>query len=439
MDFLEEKYKLLVENGIIDSNLYEKYNVKRGLRNSNGTGVLVGLTKVANVEGYKMEFEDGEKKPCPGHLCYRGYDLMDIASADKDTYGFEKVSFLLLFGYLPNEEEMTEFKKIVSDEYELPKEFVEGIILKNPSKSLMNHISRCILSLYSYDENPDSNYGLDLLKKGISLIAKMPAIISYSLMAKNHYIDKDSLFIHYPKKEYSIAENILYLSRCDGKFSRLEADTLDLALMIHADHGGGNNSTFVGVVVASTGADIYSCLAASLGSLKGPRHGGANMAVLDMMNLIINDVGMDATDEELENIIGKILSKNYYDNSGLIYGIGHAIYTMSDPRCVLLKAKCQELSQNDDNNIKLFEFYNRFENLAIEILGEKKNMVCCANVDYYSGLTYQFLKIPRDLFIPIFAAARMSGWMAHNIESSVNGNKIVRPATKYVGGKKELN
>lgn len=435
MDFLVEKYAKLKELGAIDSSLYEQYNVKRGLRNANGTGVLVGLTKVAQVEGYKLV--DGNKIPCEGHLYYRGYDIYDIASQDKDCFGFEKVCFLLLFGYLPSKEELQQFKKTISLEYDMPKDFVENVILRNPSHSLMNHLARSILSLYSYDENPDAVDGLSLLKKGISLIAKMPAIISYSLQAKTHYLDHDSLHIHYPRIDYSIAQNILYLSRNDGTFTELEADTLDLALMIHADHGGGNNSTFVDVVVASTGADLYSCIAAALGSLKGPRHGGANMAVLDMMSDVIKDIGLNATDEEIRGIITRILNKDYYDKTGLIYGIGHAIYTKSDPRCELLKKKCQELSKEKDP--KLFEFYERFANIAVEMLSAKKNSVCCCNVDYYSGLTYHFLQIPRDLFIPIFAAARTVGWVAHNIESSINGNKIVRPATKYVGDyKKEI-
>lgn len=433
MDFLTKNYEKLIELGSIDPELYDKYNVKRGLRNANGTGVLVGLTKVAQVEGY--ELVNGEKMPSKGHLYYRGYDIYDIAKADKDTFGYEKVCFLLLFGYIPNEAELKEFKELISSQYDMPNEFVENIILKNPSHSLMNHIARSILSLYSYDSNPDSVDGLSLLKKGISLIAKMPAIISYSLQAKTHYLDHDSLHIHYPKKEYSIAENILYLSRNDGKFTAVEADTLDMALMVHADHGGGNNSTFVDCVVASTGADIYSCIAASLGSLKGPRHGGANMAVLDMMDEVIKDIGLDASDEDIKRIVTRILNKDYYDKTGLIYGIGHAIYTMSDPRCELLKEKCKELSKN--KNPKMFEFYERFADIAVKMLSEKKGSVCCCNVDFYSGLTYSFLEIPRDLFIPIFAAARTVGWVAHNIESSINGNKLVRPATKYVGDYKQ--
>ena len=432
-DFLRREYINLVSDESIDADLYDKYDVKRGLRNNNGTGVLVGLTRVAEVSGY--EVENNVKKPKQGNLYYRGLDVREVASLAKDDFGYENTCFLLLFGHYPNKEESIKFKEILSNEYDLPDGFLENIILKNPSKSLMNHISRCILSLYSFDDNPDDISGYELIKKGVSLIAKMPVIVSYSLQAKTHYLDHDSLHIHYPKKEYSFAENLLYLSRNDGKFTDLEAKTLDMCLIVHADHGGGNNSAFVGTVVSSTLTDIYSMLTASLASLKGPRHGGANMAVLDMMKNVINDIGYDATDEEIVSIINKILDKNYNDNSGLIYGIGHAIYTLSDPRAELLREKAKALSM--EKNPKKFEFYHRFEKLAIKTLQERKGMVCCCNVDYYSGLIYEMLDIPRDLFIPIFAAARLVGWISHDIENLLYSNKIVRPATKYVGKKFE--
>ncbi len=434
MNFLEKEYQKLIENETIDANLYEQYNVKKGLRNANGTGVLVGLTRVSEVHGYNVI--DNIKVNDEGHLYYRGIDIYDIVKIDKDCYGYEKTCFLLLFGHMPSKEELELFKEELSSQYDLPEKFLENIILQNPSHSLMNHIARAVLSLYSFDDEPDKTDGLSLLKKGVWMIAKMPAIVSYSYQAKTHYIDKDSLNIHFPKKEYSIAQNILYMSRNDGKFSDLEADTLDLALMIHADHGGGNNSAFTSVVVSSSNTDIYSCITAALGSLKGPRHGGANQAVLDMMDHIISDIGIKATDEEINNVLEKILSKNYFDNSGLIYGIGHAIYTNNDPRCVLLKAKVRELSK--ETNPDLFNFYDRFENLAIKALVSKKGGVACANVDYYSGLTYQFLNISRDLFIPIFACARLVGWISHIIEDRLYCNKIIRPATKFVGVYKEV-
>ena len=430
--FLLEKYHDMLNDGKIDPSLYEKYDVKKGLRNNNGTGVLVGLTKVAEVSGYYVE--NDIKLPKEGNLYYRGIDIRDVAKLANGDFGYENTCFLLLFGHYPNETESDIFKQVLKEEYELPKDFLENIVFKNPSKSLMNHIPRCILSLYSFDENPDDIDSFELVKKGISLIAKMPAIISYSLQAKTHYLDHDSLHIHFPKKEYSFAENILYLSRNDGLFTELEAKTLDMCLMVHADHGGGNNSAFVGTVVSSTLTDIYSMVAASMVSLKGPRHGGANMAVLDMMDLIINDISINATDEEINKIIKKLLNKEYFDNTGLIYGIGHAIYTLSDPRCEILRDVAKKLAKEKKN--PKFDFYYRFEKLAVKALKEKTKKDCCANVDFYSGLIYEMLNIPRDLFIPLFSAARLVGWVSHDIENLLYSNKIVRPATKYVGEKK---
>lgn len=432
-DFLKKKFQELLKDGYIEPSLYDEYKVKRGLRNDNGTGVLVGLTKVCEVSGYTVV--DNVKQPKKGNLYYRGIDIADVANMSGDDFGYENTCFLLLFGHYPNEAEAKEFRELLSEEYDLPEGFLENIILKNPSKSLMNHISRSILSLYSFDENPDDIEPFELIKKAISLIGKMPAIISYSLQAKTHYLDHDALHIHFPKKEYSFAENVLYLSRNDGKFTDLEAKTLDTCLMVHADHGGGNNSAFVGTVVSSTLTDLYSMISASMASLKGPRHGGANMANLDMMNAVINEIGLDATDDEINKVIEKILNKKFFDQTGLIYGIGHAIYSLSDPRCELLRGEAEALAK--EKNPKKFEFYYRFEKLALKALKEKKGMDCCANVDFYSGLIYEMLDIPRDLFIPIFAAARIVGWISHDIENLLYCNKIVRPATKYVGNEEK--
>ena len=432
-EFLFEKYHDLLKDGAIAPELYDLYEVKKGLRNNNGTGVLVGLTKVSEVSGYTVK--DNVKQPKNGNLYYRGIDIREVVKMSKDDFGYENTCFLLLFGHYPNEIESKVFRTILSNNYDLPEGFLENIILPHPSKSLMNHITRSILSLYSFDDNPDNIEGIELIKKGVSLIGKMPAIISYCLQAKTHYLDKDSLHIHFPKKEYSFAENVLYLSRNDGQFTDIEAKTLDRCLMVHADHGGGNNSAFVGTVVSSTLTDIYSMLAASLAALKGPRHGGANMAVQDMMSEIINDIGVDATDDEINNVIDKLLSKNYFDKSGLIYGLGHAIYTLSDPRCEILREEARKLSL--DKKSPKFDFYNRFEKLAIKKLEAKIGSKCCANVDFYSGLIYELLNIPRDLFIPIFAAARLVGWISHDIENLLYCNKIVRPATKYVGFKED--
>lgn len=431
MEFLRKNYERLLKDGYIAPELYDKYKVKRGLRNDNGTGVLVGLTKVSDVCGYDVV--DDVKVPVKGRLYYRGYDIADIAKLNGNEFGFEKTAFLLLFGHMPDKEEIKEFDKILSDQYALPKDFLENIILKNPSRSLMNHIMRSILSLYSFDENPDDIAPYSLLNKGISIMAKMPALISYSLQAKTHYLDGDSLHIQFPKKDYSIAQNILYMSRNNGEFSDLEAKTLDMALMVHADHGGGNNSTFTGTVVASTNTDIYSMLAASMASLKGPRHGGANEAALDMMDYIINDIGVNANDDKISKTLDKLLAKEYFNKAGLIYGVGHAVYTTSDPRCELLRQKARVLSKDKEGFDERFKFYERFEKLAIEKLQEKKKISICANVDFYSGLIYRMLNIPRELFIPMFACARTVGWISHNIESMIYSNRIVRPATKYLG------
>ena len=432
-EFLLEKYHDLLRDGAIAPDLYDLYEVKKGLRNNNGTGVLVGLTKVSEVSGYRVE--NNVKLPKEGNLYYRGIDIRDVVKMSKDDFGYEKTCFLLMFGHYPNDIESDIFRKILSDEYDLPEGFLENIILPHPSKSLMNHITRSILSLYSFDDNPDDISGNELIKKGVSLVAKMPAIISYCLQAKTHYLDKDSLHIHFPKKEYSFAENVLYLSRNDGKFTDIEAKTLDRCLMVHADHGGGNNSAFVGTVVSSTLTDLYSMLSASLAALKGPRHGGANMAVQDMLADVIDDIGLDAKDDEINAVIDKIMKKQYFDNSGLIYGIGHAIYTVSDPRCEILRDEARKLSL--DKKSPKFAFYERFEKLAIKKLEAKTGKTCCANVDFYSGLIYELLDIPRDLFIPIFAAARLVGWISHDIENLLYCNKIVRPATKYVGFKED--
>ena len=432
-EFLLEKYHDLLRDGSIAPELYDQYEVKKGLRNNNGTGVLVGLTKVSEVSGYRVE--NNKKLPKEGNLYYRGIDIREVVELSKDEFGYENTCFLLLFGHYPNDIESSIFRKIMSDQYDLPEGFLENIILPHPSKSLMNHITRSILSLYSFDDNPDVITGEELIKKGVSLIAKMPAIISYCLQAKTHYLDKDSLHIHFPKREYSFAENVLYLSRNDGKFTDIEAKTLDRCLMVHADHGGGNNSAFVGTVVSSTLTDLYSMLSASLAALKGPRHGGANMAVQDMMAMIISEIGVDATDDEINKIIDRIMKKDYFDKSGLIYGLGHAIYTISDPRCEILREEAKKLSI--DKNSPKFEFYQRFEKLAIKKLEAKTGSKCCANVDFYSGLIYELLNIPRDLFIPIFAAARLVGWISHDIENLLYCNKIVRPATKYVGFKED--
>jgi len=428
-EYLKEEYGRLREDGKIDDSLYDLYKVKRGLRNSNGTGVLVSLTKVSDVHGYTME--GGNKIPDEGKLIYRGVDLYDLAASDYDVYGYERTVFLLLFAHLPNEEELETFKSLIQSHYRLPRGFIEDTIFKNPSKDIMNSLQRCILALYSHDEHPDSTDGYDLLDKGIALIAKLPAMLSYCYNTKRHYLNQESLHIHYTKKGLSIAELILYLIRGNKKYTPLEAETLDTLLTVHADHGGGNNSTFTNTVVSSTGTDIYSSISASLGSLKGPKHGGASRKVRDMMDAVIEEVGLNASDEAIVEVIDRILNKDFFDRSGLIYGLGHAVYTKSDPRAVLLKARCKELSSEKCED--RFAFFDRFEQLAKRRIEEVKGKDTCVNVDFYSGLTYQMLNIPKDLYIPLFACGRIAGWVAHMIETSIYCGKIIRPASKYIG------
>ncbi|MCQ2798692.1 MAG: citrate synthase [Bacilli bacterium] len=428
---LDREFERLLKDGYIDGSLYEKHNVKRGLRNANGTGVLVGLTKVADVKGY--DIIDDKKIPAHGHLLYRGVDLYDLAFTDKDLYGFEKTIFLLLFGHTPNEEESAEFRQLLADNCELPKGFIESVIMKNASKDIMNSIQKSILSLYSFDDEPDTNDPKKLVEKGISLIAKMPAIVAYSYQAKKYYLEGESFHICPVNKEMSLAESMLYLARGGKKYSYTEADSLDTAFIVHADHGGGNNSAFTGIVVASTSTDIYSDITASLCSLKGPRHGGANRMVKDMMDASIKEIGVDASDEEISKLIDRILAKDFYDKSGLVYGIGHAVYTLSDPRCILLKQKCESLSQ-EEKCVDKFNFYSRFEKIASEKLTKKNGKPYAANVDFYSGFAYEMLGIPCDLYTPIFAAARIAGWVAHIVETVMYCNKIIRPAFMYVGG-----
>ncbi len=430
-DFIEKTFSESLGLSSIPNELYETFNVKKGLRNANGTGVLVLLTKISDVYGYKIV--DGEKIDDVGHLYYRGYDIFDLVK-EKKKFGFERICYLILFSKIPSEDELNIFHETLSKEYFLPKRFAEDVIFKNMSPSLMNQIQKAVLNLYAYDNNPDDASPLETLRKGLNILAKMPSIISYSYRAKRHYIDGLTLHIRNPKSECSIAENILRMSRTHGDYTQFEVDTLDLALILHADHGGANNSTFANLVVSSTATDIYSSICASLGSLKGPRHGGANIAVKRMMDAMIGEIGLDASDDKMILMANKILDKRFFDKKGLIYGIGHPVYTISDPRTALLKEKCKELAIMN-KKIKLFNFYSRFEKIAIKELVKRKGagFNCCANIDFYSGLTYEILGINEDLYTPIFACARTIGWLAHNIENKLYCDRIIRPAGKYVG------
>lgn len=418
----------------IPNEWYKEYNVKKGLRNEDGTGVRVGLTRIADVVGYE-ETEEGIKA-IPGKLYYRGVDVEELVKGRKGRrYGYEEVCFLLLFGYLPKKEELDKFCRALSGFYDIPDEFVEGSILRMSGKNLMNKLQNAVLSLYNFDDEPDNTEVYDTLIKGISLIARLPAIACYAYRSKVHIYDRDSLFIHYAKKEFSIAENFLSLLRKDQRFTEKEARLLDTMLMIHADHGGGNNSTFTNVVISSTGTDFYSTVAGSIGSLKGPRHGGANIKAAEMMDEVLEDTGgYDASDERIRDAVKKVADGKLYDRSGLIYGFGHAVYTISDPRADILYECLKEVAA-DKNKEKELDFYRRFEKEAKALMKERKGKALPTNVDFYSGFAYSMLDIPRDLYTPLFVCARIVGWVAHNIENKLYDGRIMRPATKYVGEK----
>lgn len=426
---LTEKAK---KNNSINSEFYKKYDVKRGLRNENGTGVLVGLTEVGNVHGYIMK--DGKKVPDEGVLTYRGIDVRKIVSGFQNDkrYGFEEVCYLLLFGELPNKVELEEFKNILGEYRTLPDGFIEDMILKFPSNSIMNKLQRSILVTYSFDDNPDDTTVKNILRQSIELIARVPTMIAYGYQAKSHYYDGKSLFLHSPKPELQTAENILYLIRPDNYYTKTEAEVLDLALVLHAEHGGGNNSAFSTHVVSSTGTDTYSAISSAVGSMKGPKHGGANIKVINMMKSIKENVKKWDNVEEIKNYLIKILKKQAFDRSGLIYGIGHAIYTLSDPREVMLKQKALKLAE-EKNRVDEFNLYKNVEETAIEIFKELKGREdICANVDFYSGFVYDMLNIPSELYTPLFAVARMPGWCAHRIEQVASEPRIIRPAYKNV-------
>lgn len=433
MNQIQDFFDKSLKDNNIDNELYTTYSVKKGLRNEDGTGVLVGLTKISDVVGYKKV--NGKKEDDFGQLYYRGINVKDIVNAKRKDkrYLFEEVCFLILFGYLPSKEEFEVFKTILSEHYELPEHFLQTNIMNIPAKNIMNKLQRGILMLYSYDDDPD-NVGIkETLEKGIHLIAKIPAIMCYSYQTKIHCFENQSLVIHHVNKDYSFAEQILSLLRPDGSFTEKEAEVLDVSLVLHADHGGGNNSTFTSVVIASTGTDLYSAIAGSIGSLKGPRHGGANLAVKKQMELVIKEISFNASDEQIHKIVCRILDKDFNDHSGLIYGIGHAVYTLSDPRSEILSEKCRELAI-EKNRLDEFDFYQKFAKIAIQEIYQRKGIHVCTNVDFYSGLVYDMLNIPSDLYTALFVAGRTVGWITHIIENKLYSNRIIRPATKYVGG-----
>jgi len=424
-------------NNGIKPEMYETYDVKRGLRDINGNGVVAGLTEVSRIKA-KEKDADGNEIPCRGELYYRGIDLKDIVSGflDEGRMGFEETVFLLLTSKLPNRKELADFNAQLSAYRDLPKFFVSDMILKAPGKDMMNMLSRGVLALYAYDESPDDISTPNVLRQCLQLIAEFPLLAVYGYHSFMHYHNGSSLFIHYPKKELSTAENLLYILREDGEYTPLEAKLLDLALVLHAEHGGGNNSTFTTHVVTSSGTDTYSAISAALGSLKGPRHGGANIKVVQMFDDIKANV--DYRDEgALKDHLVKLLDKQAFDRSGLIYGMGHAVYSLSDPRAEILHKYAQKLSAEKGLE-EDFALYETVARLAPEIIAEKRRMYkgVSANVDFYSGMVYRMLGLPEELFTPIFAVSRIAGWSAHRLEEIQNAGKIIRPA--YTNVKKEI-
>ena len=417
------------ENNVITKEEYQRHRVKRGLRNDDGTGVMAGLTHVCNVHGYLIA--DGDKIPDKGRLTYRGIDIEDIVAGceAEDRFGFEEVAWLLIFGKLPNRRQFDRMCKLLYDNRELPEYFPEDMIIKAPSKNMMNKLARSVLALYSYDDDPDDQSLENNMRQSISLIARMPSIMSYAYQVKRRHFDKESMFFHPYEPGHCTAEAILNALRPDRKFTREEAKLLDLCMVLHAEHGGGNNSTFTTRVLTSAGTDIYSAIAAAVGSLKGYKHGGANHRVRLMMGELMDQVSRWDDEEEVERYLEKILRKEAGDGSGLLYGMGHAIYTVSDPRAVILKTKAAALAEEKGygEKLRLYETVERLAPAAFQrVTGNSK--VISANVDFYSGLIYEMLGIPEDLFTPMFAVSRIAGWCAHRIEELTTGGRIMRPA-----------
>lgn len=433
----EVMYSAFSEGNNIPAEYFDKYSVKRGLRNPDGTGVMAGVTNICNVHGYVVD--DGEKKPTEGKLIFRGYsinDLIEKAEAE-DRFGYEEIVFLLLTGRLPNRNELDEFIMTLSDERALPQDFFEDMILKAPSPNIMNKMARAVLSLYSYDNAPESKTSEHEVDTAVSLIAKMPVIMVCAYETKRRCYDDKSMIMHPLIKGQSTAENILSTLRTDRKFTHDEAKLLDLMLMLHAEHGGGNNSTFTCRVLTSSGTDPYSAYSAAIGSLKGPRHGGANHKALEMQEIIKANVKNWENDDEVADVLKKLLCKKIGDGSGLIYGMGHAVYTLSDPRAVILKKYAGMMAEGTEFE-KEFRLIESIERLTPKVFEDVKRSgkAMCANIDMYSGFVYKMLRIPPDLFTPLFAVSRMAGWCAHRFEEINSGRRIMRPAYKSINKEK---
>ncbi len=437
---LDELSARFAENSSIPQEYFEKYRIKRGLRNADNTGVMAGITRICTVEGYYID--DGEKVPKEGHLRYRGLDLYDFVDGCKrdKRFGFEEIVYLLLFGELPNKAQLDEFQALLADNRDLPFDFIEDVIMRAPSPNIMNKMGSSVTALYAYDSNPDDISIKNVLHQSIKLIAMLPSIMVYAYQVKRRYFYKKSMYIHTVKPELCTAENILRAIRSDKTFTDKEAKLLDLCLMLHADHGGGNNSTFTTRCVTSTGTDTYSAIAAGIGSLKGFRHGGANIKVGEMVNDIFEHVSDINDEDEVSAYLRKMVRREAGDGSGLIYGMGHAVYTLSDPRAVILKRNAKELAE-ENGLLDEWKLLDVIERTAPVVFAEEKGVSksICANVDLYSGLVYHTLGIPEDLYTPMFACARVAGWCAHRLEEIATVGRIMRPAykslskdTKYV-------
>lgn len=417
------------DNSQIDLSLYQKFDVKRGLRDLNGNGVRAGLTQISRIEAFKMV--DGVKTPCDGELYYRGININDLTSGflKEDRPGYEETAYLLLFGKLPTETQLRDFTAILTEQRSLPKNFVRDVIMKAPSKDLMNTLARSVLTLYCYDRNADDISLPNVMRQCLNLIAVFPMLSVYGYQAYNHYEKGNSLYIHRPSKHLSTAENILRMLRPNKKFTEIEAKVLDLALVLHMEHGGGNNSSFTTHVVSSSGTDTYSTIAAALGSLKGPKHGGANIKVVQMFEDLKKNVADWQDEEEIAGYLRKLLHKEAFDQKGLIYGMGHAVYSLSDPRAQIFKDFVRMLADSKHRSAD-FKLYTTVEELAARIISEERHIYkgVSANVDFYSGFVYSLLNLPKELFTPIFACARIVGWSAHRLEELINVDKIIRPA-----------
>lgn len=434
LSFLQDICSQYINQNRISPDLYERYGVKRGLRNADGTGVMAGITQIGNVRGYYIQ--DGEKVPAPGQLIYRGIDVTHLIDGftREGRFGFEETAYLLLFGSLPDRKQLDAFRSMLDRYRTLPSGFTEDMILKAPSPDVMNKLARSTLALYSYDPDPE-NGSLDAeFLRAIQLIARFPVIVAHAFACKRHYYDNESLYLHRPQAGLSLAENFLYSVRHDNHFTQDEARLLDLCLVLHMEHGGGNNSAFTCRVLSSSGTDLYSAIAAAVGSLKGPRHGGANKKVMEMFRYIERDVADWKNEQEVSSYLEKLLRRETGDRSGLIYGMGHAIYSLSDPRAVLLKKFARNVAEKK-GMLDEFELFETVERLTPElfhrITGQEKAM--CANVDFYSGFVYQMMDIPPELYTPLFAIARVVGWCAHRIEEVfASSGRIIRPAYKAV-------